>query len=360
MATEPKNARAEKEIFDDLGELCSSPGYVHVVAYLCMRDSMVRYSGEIEAKDLVPLFSSTHLVRTEISTLVGLMLKSEIGFGVPPPHVMQRYIDQTEALLEEIHHCLSRAWLIDFEPIKAADKDFNPFTSGQALREPIFYGGESAYSFQYRDLSLKKYGKDDDWLKANKGFSIQTARDVIHAIGKLLEVKAVSAVENLKVVPPEQWTLLPGRLFTAGEVPETAGLEAPVVEVILGTFSVQTSERNEEFRALNDFNVANASPLLRTPDGNYMLFHLYSLVEALYESPFYWMGMDKAYVNTAMRHRGEFTEEFSAERLVAVFGKENVHTNVDIFESKNVRVGEIDVLVVSEIARLCCKLNLSA
>ncbi len=84
---------------------------------------------------------------------------------------------------------------------------------------------------------------------------------------------------------------------------------------------------------MHDFNIANASPLIRMPDGTYLLLHIYSFVEALYEAPFYWMGADKAYASTAMQNRGVFTEQFAFERLRQVFGAENVLANIDIFES---------------------------
>src|SRR5215472_2772 len=51
-----------------------------------------------------------------------------------------------------------------------------PDLAGAALREPIFYGGESAYGFQYRDLAEKKYKADDPWLLSRMGFSISDAR----------------------------------------------------------------------------------------------------------------------------------------------------------------------------------------
>ena len=47
-----------------------------------------------------------------------------------------------------------------------------------------------------------------------------------------------------------------------------------------------------------------------------------------------------------MKHRGNFTEEFSAERLKLVFGNNRVFTNINICDSKKKKVGEIDVLVV--------------
>ena len=32
--------RSKQTIFDDLAKLCSLPGYVHAIAYLCFRDNM--------------------------------------------------------------------------------------------------------------------------------------------------------------------------------------------------------------------------------------------------------------------------------------------------------------------------------
>ncbi len=69
--------RKEQDIFDDLAQLCSSPGYAHALAHLCFRDNMVGYGEEVKAEDVMPLFSWTRLIRTEISTLIGLLIKEE-------------------------------------------------------------------------------------------------------------------------------------------------------------------------------------------------------------------------------------------------------------------------------------------
>lgn len=337
--------RSEQAIFDELAKVCSSPGYIHAISYLCFRDNMIRYSGEMKPEDMRHLFSKNRLIRTETSTLIGLLIKNEIDCLVPATNVLQQYIDKTEALLEEIHQSMSAAFLASLESAKVGDRNFNPFTSGAVLREPIFYGGESAYSFQYRDLSPKKYGRDNGWLTANKGFSIQAARDVVHAIGRIQEEKSIATVQAMRGLPRDQWTFLPGDTFTANEVASFAKIDASTVEKVLTAFALPKGETNSQFNALHDFNVATALPLIRIGDGKYVLFHIYSLVEALYESPFYWMGADKAYSSTAMQHRGLFTEEFSAECLVRVFGKDKVHSNVDIFNARD-KVGEIDVLVL--------------
>ena len=187
--------RSEQTIFDDLANLCSSPGYVHAVAYLCFRDNMIRYSGEMKPEDIQPLFSKTRLIRTETSTLIGLLVKRDIDYSLPGPDVMQQYITRTEALFEEMHQSMSTPFWANLDARRAAEvKDSNPFKIGAALREPIFYCGESAHSFQYRDLSPRKYARDDAWLRANKGFSIQDAREVVHAAGRIQNEKSLTCV----------------------------------------------------------------------------------------------------------------------------------------------------------------------
>ncbi|THD08535.1 nuclease-related domain-containing protein [Metallibacterium scheffleri] len=338
--------RSEQEIFDELASLCASPGYVHAIAYLCWRDNTISYSGEMTAEDMQHLFSNRRLIRTEISTLIGLMLKSPIDYTLPAPPVVERYVESTEALLEEIHHAMSPSFWKHIDPAKIAEEGFNPFTSGAALREPIFYGGESAYSFQYRDFSPMKYANDDHWLIANKGFSIRDAHRVVVCISQVLDEKSNSIMRDMCVAPQEMEALLPGNSFSVQEVADYGHIDPATVDRILSAFAVPPSARNEQFNALDDFNIANASPLIRMPDGNYLHFHIYSLVEALYEAPFYWMGADKAYVSTAMQNRGVFTEQFAAERLRQVFGADNVVANIDIYESKDTKLAEIDVLVL--------------
>lgn len=338
--------RSEQEIFDELASLCASPGYAHAIAYFCLRDNMIHYSGEMKVEDMQHLFSKRRLIRTEISTLIGLMLKSPIDYTPPAPPVLEKYIESTEALLQEIHHAMLAPFLEHIDPAKIATAGFSHFATGAALREPIFYGGESAYSFQYRDFSPAKYANDDPWLIANKGFSIHDAHKVVFAISRLQDEKSISVMHAIQDTPQETWTFLPADTFSVQEVADYGHIDPAIVDSVLSAFSVPPGECNEQFKALHDFNIANASPLIRMPDGTYLLFHIYSLVEALYEAPFYWMGADTAYASTAMRNRGFFTEQFAVERLRRVFGAKNVLANIDIYESKDTKLAEIDVLVL--------------
>jgi hypothetical protein len=242
---------------------------------------MIGYSGEMKPEDILHMFSKNRLIRTETSTLIGLLIKNDINCAVPAPNVLQEYIDKTEALLDEMHKSMSAAFWANLDPEKIADKNFNPFTSGAVLREPIFYGGESAYSFQYRDLSPTKYSRDDNWLTTNKGFSIKTSRDVVHAIGRMLEEKSLATLHDMRRMTPDQWTFLPGDTFTAKEVATFAKLDISTVEKVLTAFALPKGEKNSQFNSLHDFNIANALPLIPLEDDKYVLFHFYNLAEAL-------------------------------------------------------------------------------
>ena len=193
--------RSEQEIFNGLAALCVSPGYAHAIAYLCFRDHVVSYGDALKGEDYAKLFASDRLIRTEISTLIGLMVRAPRDLTIPDIKTLESFIERTETLLKELHDCLN-------EPAKAelrkafADpgnpKDFNPFANAAALREPIFYGAESAYSFQYRDLSVGKYARDEEWLKKHKGFTPKEARKVVAVLNEFLSDNLLKTLKNMK------------------------------------------------------------------------------------------------------------------------------------------------------------------
>jgi hypothetical protein len=176
--------RKEQEIFDELASLCTSQGYVHALALLCFRDNIVRYQGEMTPDDMKHMFSPEHLIRTEISTLVGLMIKADIDYSLPDPPITQQYMERTEELLEELHRAIAVSPVVGIDFQEAVKKGTNPFVTGDAFREAIFYSGESGYAFQYRDFSVNKYTADNAWLTSHKGFSIEEAREVIAALSR--------------------------------------------------------------------------------------------------------------------------------------------------------------------------------
>ena len=101
------NLRPENEVFQEIEALCTSSGYIHAIAFLCYRDNIIHYDEEgLKPEDIAHMFSHDRLLRTEISTIIGLMLKKDIDFTIPLPDVLQKYIDKTDKLMEELHKAM--------------------------------------------------------------------------------------------------------------------------------------------------------------------------------------------------------------------------------------------------------------
>ncbi len=339
--------RSEQEIFEELEEVCKSTGFAHALAYFCFRDNTIMYSdGELKTDDVLQQFSMERLIRTEISTLIGLARKGEFDLTLPQADVVQNHIDRAEALLQEIHNSMMLPLIESLNPQELKADDQGPLTAGEALREAIFYGGEGAYQFQYRDLTLDKYCLDDNWFQANRGYSVTDAVSVVSAIGEIQNEKINGLMETMAEKLPDEWTFLPAFTFSTDEIASASNVDEAVVRSVVESFVPPEDVDMDQFGALDDFNSTNAYPIVCIDDSEYLLFQHYSLLEAFYETPFFWFIDDSAYVDTAMEHRGVFAERFSEQRLKLVFGEKRVFRNVEIYDSKNNRVGEIDVLVV--------------
>ena len=338
--------RSEQAIFDDLASLCTSLGYIHAVAAICFRDNFVTFADEFKAEDLLPWFSQRCLIRTETTTLIGLMMRTPINFTLQEPKVVSYYIEQSEALLDELHQAIITACQNVIFSERSTEPGFNPFMFGEVLREPIFYGPESAYHFQYRDLAPRKYRKDAVWLLGNKSIDLVVGREVCLGVAELLHERLPETRHSFRAKPSADWTILPGFTFSCDELAIRIGRPEKSVRAIVEAFTMPESENNSTFTSLHAFNAAYAYPFIRRGDDDFIMLQSYGISEALYETPFYWMCSDEAYAPSALSHRGEFTEAFATERLTHVFGADRVFQNVEILKSKGQVLGEIDVLVV--------------
>ena len=336
--------KREQDIFAKLSELCSLPGYIHAIAYFCFRDTVYNADKIVEENtwDFPPV--KNRLIRTELTALIGLMIKKEIDYCIPTKKTLIEYVETTESLLQDIHNSLQFKSL---EEISVTKDSSEGLFKKNIIRESSFYAAESAYPFQYLDFSSKKYKNDNDWLLRNKGFSIANAVDVVRTVGDIFDSRIASILASVKKAPHDKQSFLSMFTFTIQEVGQHSRLPIPLIGNVINAFALPAEERNQNFQAFDDFNVIHSQfPLIPIDNGKFIMFLIYSLTESLFDAPFYWMRKDEGYLETAMQNRGKFTEEFSGERLEAVFGKDNVHRNVNIIKNRKQREGEIDVLVI--------------
>lgn len=339
-----KPLRSEAEVFADLGVLAQSSGYVHAIAQICYRDNFVTYVGYMKASDLQKTFSRDRLIRTEVTTVLGLLARCQIDTTLPPLEVLQEYVVRTDNLLQELHDAMRAPMLGILQAAIEQPDGSTDVWRGEAMREPIFYGGESAYQFQYRDLAVEKYHNDDSWLVQHKGFSIAEARAIAEAMCTLMMEKMTQLYSGMKCSgkAPKSW--LPAFTQSADEIARRVDVPAGRVRAFMAAFTMRGD--NAQFRSVGDFNALAEAPLLAVGGEDVLLFQSYSLYEALYDSPFYWMMADAAYRPAAAEHRGAFTETFAARRLKRVFGECRAVRGVNLVRAKGEVVGEVDVLVV--------------
>ncbi|WP_109078365.1 SEC-C metal-binding domain-containing protein [Aggregatibacter kilianii] len=345
-----EHARDEKIIFEELEELCQQPGYAHIIAYFCFRDnSLFAESDDITKDDILKQYNLYRLLRSEISLLIGLMTKNILNFTLPEPELFQNLIIKTEELLQELHTSMIKPFdiLKDLKSIDDIQKKFQDYLkSGTFLREPMFYGGESAYHFQYREFSKLKYSKDNDWFIKNKGYSVEELYQVIKVLENIQSEKVNGVLTNFHNKDSKYCSVLDGYKFSIEDISSRVNINNSVIGKIIDSFTLSQNVQVSNFNSIGSFNPTNAYPIISLGNGSYLLFQYYSLVEALYETPFFWFNSDLNYKDIAMVNRGSFTEEFSYEKLKFVFGEDNVFKNVDIKDTNSNKLGEIDVLVI--------------
>ncbi|SDS71887.1 hypothetical protein SAMN05216198_2601 [Halopseudomonas litoralis] len=268
--------RSEAEIFEELRILTAQPGYVHAVASICYRDNIVSFQGEYKASDLEYLFDRKRLNRNEISTLLGLMMRQPVDLTELDEDTLRGYVSRTDELLGELHGAMTGLAIGELMSQAQQGVANDDFWQGAMMKEPIFYGTESAYSFQYRDFFAEKHAPDDEWLESVMGFSSGQALRVAGAMCSLMDARATNGrgtVGETKVGEVPVGPVLELFEFTAQEIAQHSGQEIDVVEAVFKALTF--NGYNGQFNEIGDFNQVAATPLLPTGRGSVLLFSHY-------------------------------------------------------------------------------------
>lgn len=115
-----KKPRDETQILEDLSNLTGSPGYAHVIAHISHRDNLIKIKGKLKPSDMDRLFSRERLIRTELTTLIGLMAKKPLNLSLQQTDVLEGYVKRTDTLMHELHEAMSYPMFAAiFEAVKA-------------------------------------------------------------------------------------------------------------------------------------------------------------------------------------------------------------------------------------------------
>ncbi|HHF2953599.1 TPA: YecA family protein [Vibrio diabolicus] len=332
----------ENTTFEKLEELCSREGFIHVLSYLARRDCTFGYQGGLTGENLGHFYSPERLIRTELSTLHGLVQKSGINTVKISDEEIRDWSLEAEKLLAEVHESLKASTYQRFtdENMKLNMEDF--FSQEDIIREYVFYGAEQAFDFQFAELACERYQNDSAWMAENVGFDINEAYSIYKAITSQLNEKISSLAQSEEASATFKSYLTCNEL-SLRKLCELTRLAEDKVLAFLDAFSPSLEDDNSAYNSIDDVNIVNFKPIAKV-ENDYYLFQTTALAQSMYESPIFWMRSDKKYVNTAVKHRGEFTETFAFKRLGKIFGEGNVYCNLDIFKNASEKVGEVDIL----------------
>lgn len=407
--------RDTKEIIKDLKELVNSKGYIYALCLIIIDD----FHFEVENMHEVNYFE--RLSKNEVSLLIGLLIQNKISLAKPKsPFDLLELKKNTYSLMGEFHSSLNKPMFDKFDNLlDNQDLDLTPskkefFAGENSFIEPIFYAGDGIYDFQYLEYLEKKYKYDETWLKVNKSFDFKKSKEIIYRI-KEIHQKKIGRVNFLKIkenkskilkeikkdktIPNEirkektdeflmmmefyqfkelfntenniRKGLLPEKITEKGWISFYEGLldllcvspnefdsKLNIINFLKNfSISAKSSDSNRQYKNIGDFNLFTAKPIIELESNKYFIPISFSVYEAVYESPYYWMLEDKNYLGKLSENRGKVGEEIAYELLVNVFGSNNVFKSVRIESKKGYDDSDIDVLCVLGSKALCVQVK---
>ena len=183
-----QNVRKHATIFAELEELSQESGFIY--SFLVMVARFLWMS----ADEVADINWKERPNQAELSLLLGLVVKHTLRLDeFPSENTIFEQVQGTTELLRELQHVLSTPTL----SLKSQDTDprdqitnlretYEDWMSrGVGLVEPIFYGGEGAYDFQYLEMASKKYAADERWFLENKGANIEEFIEITNDLERL-------------------------------------------------------------------------------------------------------------------------------------------------------------------------------
>lgn len=296
--------------------------------------------------------------------------------------------------------------------VNHSKKDF--FGGEDMFIEPIFYSGDGIYDFQYLEYLEKKYKYDEKWLNENANFYFDEVIEIANRIksihkekfqkvnflslqenkekfkNKLKASKSISnkqikenfeelismlefyqffelfdsesdLIEKLtkKEVSEKGWNSFYKGLLNIFCIQKADFSEKQKISSFIENFaiSIDSNGRNSHFQNIGDFNLFSAKPIIPLDSETFFIPISFSLLEAIYESPYYWMLTDKKHKDSLALNRGKVGEEITYEILVKIFGEDRVFKSVRIESKKGYDDTDIDVLCILGSIALCVQVK---
>ena len=174
--------RPLRQIFEHLRKLCHQPGFLHAISWILYRDFYVSMDdqGKITLAGQQDRYARSRLNNNEFMLLAGLLAQSDTLDVFLESGETDLLVATADRLLEELHTRMEapmREALQNPDALRLSQYNF-----GDVAREAIYYGAESAFTFQYRNFARDRYRPDYEWLLKHKGISVRPMIDIAQSI----------------------------------------------------------------------------------------------------------------------------------------------------------------------------------
>lgn len=410
-----KKNREQSQIIYDIRNLVQEKGFIYTLCMIIFEDNHII----VEELNSVNYFD--RLNKNEISLLLGFLIQNKIDLTPPEdPRLLIELKTKTYELFEELHNSLNNLVsdkmreIITSKTIQSEFKSFKELYSGdKTFIEPIFYANDGAYDFQFLNYLKAKYKYDEKWLLEKRNFDfdktiaiVQKIRDIANkrckkvdffslkekgpALKKIVkknfkgtkfdfeteykEFKDImelyqfsslftdSTEEQIKFSPEhiyeQDWELFYKNIIELFVVRKSDIDKILYFDAFINNFSLTPGKNtNIKFNNIGDFNEFSACPLIKLDDERYFIPITYSIYEAVYECPYYWMTKDQAYLDSLGKHRGNTGEEISYDILSKVFGTSNTFRSIKIETRKGLYDTDIDILCILGRKAICVQVK---
>ena len=380
--------RTMDQVINDIISVTKKDGFIYALLMIIRRDnfSAIEECHLINHRDV--------LISEELKLLIGFWMQNEDCLKNYPSDLQQLSNLKREVLLlmDELHKSFVK---MQGDGLITTKEQFDQaLPLNFRIREAIFYGGDNLYDYEYINFLFRKYKYDVAWLKDNKGFVCEEVVAIVESIKKIIIEKNAKIphlhVEMKQVLKEKgeaekDWVLdfieyidiLAGYFSSDDESVHKAGVAA-FCDSLLDMFCIRKSdldsleginqflinfsydlysENNDQYKGPGYINKFEASPIVKIGNDKYFIPLIYTVFNAIYDVPFYWMNSDKMYHKKAGTNRGNAGEDIAYEILSPIFGHNNTYKNIVIKNRQHKDVTDIDILCVFGSKALCVQIK---
>lgn len=371
-------------VLEKIDELISKKGFVYSLIMAQIEDESIAIVN-IEKRN-----NQDRLSGNEILFLWSLLVNKE-DFWHYPEDIDDLYKMRCEIprLMDELHLTFFSGVASHVQDIiNGKQEEFKPYYDGAAFQEAIFYSGGALYDEEYVYYIKKRYEEDSQWLKDNKGYD----KEEFCGIAAKIKHTIVTKIRRFRLLSlPETWeerlankptelteaeyrkeltlwqffynqeerlTLqeICDRLKNAVSFTKEDIYEYTGAENYLRLFTVEpTKGCNDVCKEPGDYSLLMSSPLIKTPDGSYLVTEVQQVFKSMYDVPRYWLNEQLDGHKKIGSHTGDFSERETLKVLKGIFG-ENCYKDVIVQKGKN-QVTDVDALCVWKDYAICFQIK---